>query len=32
VMTMHAAKGLEFEHVFVLGLSAGSMPGAYRPP
>jgi DNA helicase-2/ATP-dependent DNA helicase PcrA len=30
VMTMHAAKGLEFDHVFVLGLSAGAMPGAYR--
>jgi DNA helicase-2/ATP-dependent DNA helicase PcrA len=27
VMTMHAAKGLEFDHVFVLGLSAGRMPG-----
>jgi DNA helicase II / ATP-dependent DNA helicase PcrA len=32
VMTMHAAKGLEFDHVFVLGLSAGAMPGPYRPP
>jgi DNA helicase II / ATP-dependent DNA helicase PcrA len=32
VMTMHAAKGLEFEHVFVLGLSAGAIPGPYRPP
>jgi DNA helicase-2/ATP-dependent DNA helicase PcrA len=30
VMTMHAAKGLEFDHVFVLGLSAAEMPGAYR--
>jgi DNA helicase-2/ATP-dependent DNA helicase PcrA len=30
VMTMHAAKGLEFDHVFVLGLSAGAMPGPYR--
>jgi DNA helicase-2/ATP-dependent DNA helicase PcrA len=27
VMTMHAAKGLEFDHVFVLGLSASRMPG-----
>jgi DNA helicase-2/ATP-dependent DNA helicase PcrA len=32
VMTMHAAKGLEFDHVFVLGLSAGAMPGAFRAP
>ena len=31
VMTMHAAKGLEFDHVFVLGLSAGRMPGPFRP-
>ncbi len=30
VMTMHAAKGLEFDHVFVLGLSAARMPGAFR--
>ena len=29
-MTMHAAKGLEFDHVFVLGLSASRMPGAHR--
>ena len=28
VMTMHAAKGLEFDHVFVPGLSASRMPGA----
>ena len=27
VMTMDAAKGLEFDHVFVLGLSAARMPG-----
>jgi DNA helicase-2/ATP-dependent DNA helicase PcrA len=27
VMTMHAAKGLEFEHVYVLGLMAARMPG-----
>src|SRR3954447_24280706 len=30
VMTMHSAKGLEFDHVFVLGLSASRMPGASR--
>ncbi len=30
VMTMHAAKGLEFDHVFVLGLSAARMPGPRR--
>ena len=30
VMTMHAAKGLEFDHVFVLGLAASRMPGAQR--
>jgi DNA helicase-2/ATP-dependent DNA helicase PcrA len=27
VMTMHAAKGLEFDHVYVLGLTAARMPG-----
>jgi superfamily I DNA/RNA helicase/RecB family exonuclease len=27
VMTMHAAKGQEFEHVYVLGLMAARMPG-----
>src|ERR671915_296598 len=31
VMTIHAARGLEFDHVFVLGLSATAMPGPYRP-
>ncbi len=31
VMTMHAAKGLEFDHVFVLGLTAARMPGPFRP-
>jgi DNA helicase-2/ATP-dependent DNA helicase PcrA len=31
VMTMEAARGLEFDHVFVLGLSAAQMPGPYRP-
>ena len=30
VMTMHSAKGLEFDHVFVLGLSANRMPGQRR--
>jgi ATP-dependent DNA helicase UvrD/PcrA len=30
VMSMQAAKGLEFDHVFVLGLSAGAMPGPLR--
>jgi DNA helicase II / ATP-dependent DNA helicase PcrA len=30
VMTMSAAKGLEFDHVFVVGLSATAMPGPYR--
>jgi DNA helicase-2/ATP-dependent DNA helicase PcrA len=30
VMTMHAAKGLEFDHVFALGLSATRMPGPAR--
>ncbi len=32
VMTLAAAKGLEFDHVFVLGLSAGAMPGPFRRP
>jgi DNA helicase II / ATP-dependent DNA helicase PcrA len=32
VMTMHAAKGLEFERVFVLGLSAQRVPGPWRKP
>src|SRR5918995_359241 len=31
VMSMSAARGLEFDHVFVLGLSAGRIPGPYRP-
>src|ERR671915_520712 len=30
VMAMQAARGLEFDHVFVLGLSA-AMPGPFRP-
>jgi DNA helicase-2/ATP-dependent DNA helicase PcrA len=29
VLAMHAAKGLEFDHVYVLGLHAASMPGAH---
>src|SRR5918992_1536270 len=31
VMAMQAARGLEFDHVFVLGLSATAMPGPHRP-
>jgi DNA helicase-2/ATP-dependent DNA helicase PcrA len=30
VMSMHAAKGLEFDHVYVLGLIASRMPGPRR--
>ncbi|MEA2171631.1 MAG: ATP-dependent helicase UvrD/PcrA [Solirubrobacteraceae bacterium] len=30
VLAMHAAKGLEFEHVYVLGLFAARMPGPRR--
>ena len=30
VMTMHAAKGLDFDHVFVLGLTATRFPGPMR--
>ena len=30
VMTMHAAKGLEFDAVYVLGLQSSRMPGARR--
>ncbi len=30
IMTMAAAKGLEFDHAFVLGLSSGAMPGPGR--
>ena len=30
VMPMHAAKGLEFDHVYVLGLMAARMPGPRR--
>jgi DNA helicase-2/ATP-dependent DNA helicase PcrA len=32
LMTAHAAKGLEFEHVFVLRVASGSFPAAYREP
>src|SRR5215207_239533 len=31
VMSMSAARGLEFDHVFVLGLAAARMPGPFRP-
>jgi DNA helicase-2/ATP-dependent DNA helicase PcrA len=31
VMTMEASRGLEFDHIFVLGLSAAQVPGPYRP-
>ncbi len=30
VMTMRSSKGLEFDHVFVVGLTSGCMPGARR--
>src|ERR687895_786847 len=30
VVTMEGARGPEFEHVFVLGLSAAAMPGSFR--
>ncbi len=30
VMAMHAAKGVEFDHVYVLGLFAAKMPGPRR--
>jgi superfamily I DNA/RNA helicase/RecB family exonuclease len=30
VMTMHGAKGLEFDHVYVLGVQQSRMPGARR--
>ena len=30
VMTMHAAKGLEFDHVFVPGCPPRACPGAHR--
>jgi DNA helicase-2/ATP-dependent DNA helicase PcrA len=31
VMSMDAAKGCEWDHVFVLGLSAARVPGSFRP-
>jgi DNA helicase-2/ATP-dependent DNA helicase PcrA len=31
LMTVHAAKGLEFEHVFILRLSSGGFPPRARP-
>ncbi len=31
LMTVHAAKGLEFDHVFILRLNAGSFPPRPRP-
>ncbi|HVS29595.1 MAG TPA: ATP-dependent DNA helicase, partial [Solirubrobacteraceae bacterium] len=31
VMAMHAARGLEFDHVYVLGLHSARMPGARDP-
>src|SRR3954470_24737680 len=31
VMSMPAAKGCEWDHVYVLGLSAARVPGQYRP-
>jgi DNA helicase II / ATP-dependent DNA helicase PcrA len=30
IMTMEASRGLDFDHVFVLGLSAARMPGPHR--
>ena len=32
LMTMHRAKGLEFEHVFLPAFEAGIIPGAYGDP
>ena len=32
LMTAHAAKGLEFDHVFVLRVNSGSFPTSYREP
>jgi DNA helicase-2/ATP-dependent DNA helicase PcrA len=32
LMTVHAAKGLEFPYVFVLRLNSGSFPGNYHEP
>jgi DNA helicase II / ATP-dependent DNA helicase PcrA len=32
LMTVHAAKGLEFKQVFILRANSGSFPSAYREP
>lgn len=32
LMTAHAAKGLEFDHVFILRVTKGSFPNYYREP
>ena len=32
LMTVHAAKGLEFKHVFILRANSGSFPSSYREP
>src|SRR5207248_5777178 len=32
LMTVHAAKGLEFDHVFVLRVVSGSLPANFRAP
>ena len=32
LMTVHGAKGLEFEHVFVLKVASNSFPAGYREP
>jgi RecB family exonuclease len=32
LMTAHAAKGLEFKHVFILRANSNSFPGAYKEP
>jgi DNA helicase-2/ATP-dependent DNA helicase PcrA len=32
LMTAHAAKGLEFEHIFILRVRSGSFPSNYKEP
>jgi DNA helicase II / ATP-dependent DNA helicase PcrA len=32
LMTVHAAKGLEFPHVFILRANSGSFPASYKEP
>jgi superfamily I DNA/RNA helicase/RecB family exonuclease len=32
LMTAHAAKGLEFPHVFIIRATSGSFPGPYKEP